>query len=460
MHNGYHHKAAEGCWINDMRNSALPTEEWPSIIIDEETEDSLSACLDLAKNAGYDSLNVFGLLANYSWKTDIAATVPEGRRAKVERIQKAVHDRGMNLLYGMGVYSWGFDEIIANNPGIQGTNPHAMCFSSPESFEWMKKVLDYVLTYNFDGFHLEASDQGRCNCGKCSAYSNFAYFSKINAMCADYIRKRKKDAVLMVNMCGYVPVGSHVDNEEDFQALVNLSEHIDYLIDAGHRGGLYVRGEYRRRAFREFKCALGTSSKCWVYMPQRWEKLRWFLPTVLHSCEFLQKDYQNGARAAEIYMGASINPGVEMTILCIGKLLNDSERDIREIMAEAVEELYVPRKKETAKKLADIFAKAETAYFDNVNPLYIENEYLGEMFLEPVCGIKPGNPIYLRERNDLGENIMFDDGRAAYRDALNEMMEQLDTLENEVGRPEKVRRIRTCIENVLKDIASIENNTA
>jgi hypothetical protein len=457
MSNGYYHKAALGCWINDMRNSALPTEEWPSISIDEETEDSLSACLDLAKNAGYDSLNVFGLLANYSWSADIAGTVPEERRAKVERIRNAVRARGMKLIYGLGVFSWGFDEIIAKNPGIQGTNPHAMCFSSPESFEWMKKVLDYVLAYGFDGFHLEASDQGRCHCEKCSAYSDFVYYSRINAMCADYIRERKKDAVLMVNMCGYVPVGSHVGCEEDFQALVELSGHIDYLIDAGHRG-FYIRGEYRKRAFAEFQCAFGSSSGTWVYMPQRWDKLRWLLPTVLHSCGYLQEDYRRGARAAEIYMGATVNPGVEMTILCCGKLLNDPERDVGSIMREAVEELYAPKNREACEKLVDVFTQAETSYFANVNPLYIERDFLGEMYMEPVCGTSPGNPIYLYERNDLGENIMFAGGRAAYRDALRDMLSRLDALENEVGKPEKVRRIRTCIEHVLSDIASIESN--
>ena len=105
MSKGYQHKAAFGCWINDMRNSALPTEQWPSIIIDEEIENNLFECMDLIKKAGYDSLNVFGLLSNYSWKTDIPATVSDERRVKIERILKAAHERGLKLLDGLGVYS-------------------------------------------------------------------------------------------------------------------------------------------------------------------------------------------------------------------------------------------------------------------------------------------------------------------------------------------------------------------
>jgi sugar/nucleoside kinase (ribokinase family) len=135
--------------------------------------------------------------------------------------------------------------------------------------------------------------------------------------------------------------------------------------DAGHRGGFYVRDEYRSRAFQEFQCAFGSSSKAWVYMPQRWDKLRWFLPTILHSCGFLKEDFRSGARAAEIFMGATLNPGVEMTILCCGKMLNNPERDIPAIMYEAVEELYAPKNRKACEKLVDIFAEAEKAYFSN-----------------------------------------------------------------------------------------------
>lgn len=452
---GYIHRAALGCWVNDMRNSALPTEQWPSIIFDDETEEGLLSCMDLMKKAGFESLNVFGLLSTYSWKINISETISEERRADVSRLLKAAHDRGLKLHNGLGVYSWGFDEIIANNPCVQGTNPHALCYSSPESFEWMKKVLDYVLTFNFDGYHLEASDQGRCHCEKCSAISDVVYYSKINAMCADYIREKKNDAVLLVNMCGYLPWGDSINCEADFQALVDLSSRIDFLIDPGHRG-LYVRGEYRTRACKELKCDFGTSSCTWVYMPQRWDKLRWFLPTVLRSCGFLQEDYHRGARAAELFMGATINPGVEMTILCSGKLMQNPKRNIKSIIRESVNELYEPKNRKTGEKLVDIFIRAELAYFENVNQLYMDKNFLGEIFLEWVLGTVPGTPYYLHERNDLGENVMSLQGMVAYRDALKEILPQLDALENEVGRPEKIQRIKTCIENVITDVASVE----
>ncbi|MCL2517893.1 MAG: hypothetical protein FWF15_04960, partial [Oscillospiraceae bacterium] len=320
-------------------------------------------------------------------------------------------------------------------------------------FEWMKKVLDYVLSFGFDGYHLEASDQGRCRCEKCAEISDMVYYSKINGMCADYIRERKNDALIMVNMCGYLPWGTFVACEEDFQALVDMSSRIDYLIDPGHRC-LYILGEYRERAFKELKCAFGTASCTWVYMPQRWDKLRWFLPTVLRSGGFLQEDYRKGARAAEPYMGATINPSVEMTIMCLGKIMLDSERDIKSIIRESVEELYEPKNMESGDKLTEIFIKAETSYFENVNQLYMEKKYLGEIFLEWVIGTEPGIPYYLHERCDLGENVMYLDGLLAYRETMIWILNQLDEIE--VGKIEKLQRIRTCVENVLKDIKFVE----
>ena len=72
----------------------------------------------------------------------------------------------------------------------------------------MRRVVDYLLeTFDFDGFHLEASDLGRCTCVDCAGESNTAYYSRVNAETASYIRSARAEAVLMVNMCGYLPWG-------------------------------------------------------------------------------------------------------------------------------------------------------------------------------------------------------------------------------------------------------------
>jgi len=459
----YKYRAAFGCWINDMRNSAIPCEDWPSIVIDDKTEEDYLKCVGLARRAGFNSMNIFGFFANYSWSCDVPATIPDERKIKIIRLIEKTRELGLKVYCGLGVYSWGFDEIIAKNPGVRGTNPHAMCYSSPESFEWMKKVLDYVLAYDFDGIHLESSDLGRCSCEKCSEYGDAEYYSIINALCADYLRSEKKDIELMVNMSGYMRFGTHVDSEEDFQALVSLSGHIDYLIDGGHYG-FFVRGEYRRRAFKEFSCAFGSSGKHWVYMPQRWDKLRWFLPTVAYTCGFLREDYRLGARAVEYYMGAVINPGVEMNIYCGGALLLNPERGTNDIMREAVEVLYEPKNSVSRERIENIFNEAEEAYYGNVNQETLRTDWVNELHLEPLFGSGPGKPVYLSDsfvtrydeetKKYIEVELMSREGRARYKAALLAITSKLSGLENETGRPEKIGRIKICVDNALKDVES------
>ncbi|MCL2518857.1 MAG: hypothetical protein FWF15_09875, partial [Oscillospiraceae bacterium] len=72
---GYTHRAAQGCWINDMRNTALPTEQWPSIIFDEESEEGLISTFDLMQKSGYQAINVFGMLIGRSWKVNLEESV-------------------------------------------------------------------------------------------------------------------------------------------------------------------------------------------------------------------------------------------------------------------------------------------------------------------------------------------------------------------------------------------------
>jgi hypothetical protein len=133
----YKHRVQFGAWINDMRNQALPRDNWPAKTLDAETEKDIVDCLELGKRAGYNQIDVFGLFATSAYPTDIrrAFQDPE-RRPRVDRILRAARDRSIKAIYGLGVYSWGFDEIIRNDPAVQGPNKHAMCGSAPESKAW------------------------------------------------------------------------------------------------------------------------------------------------------------------------------------------------------------------------------------------------------------------------------------------------------------------------------------
>ena len=113
----YKHRIAFGCWVNDMRNDPLPLEGWPAPQMDDETVNSVIQALDLQSRWGYNVLDAAGYdsLAK-GWKPDIANSLDKDRIARVKKILKAGHDRGMKMQYVFGTYSWGFNALIAAIP--------------------------------------------------------------------------------------------------------------------------------------------------------------------------------------------------------------------------------------------------------------------------------------------------------------------------------------------------------
>jgi len=457
MTRAYNHRSAFGCWINDMRNKAMPRENWPYGVLDDQTVESIIGCLELQRQAGFNEFCTFGLLVTRDWPVDISSAVSEDRRQKVNTIIKAAHERGIKLLYGLGVYSWGFDEIIKNCLEVRGPNPGAMCGSSPEAWCWMQKVIDYILAeFDVDGFHLEASDQGRCSCPSCAKQGNVEYYSRLNGITAKYIRSKWPDKILMVNMCGYIHLDTKIETA-DMKYLVDLSRHLDYIIDPGHRGQ-FIEEKSRKNFIQSLQCDYGTSGGIWVYPPQRWNRLRWFLPHTIRTGQHLKQLYEDGGRAVEYYMGPTVNPGVEVNIAFGGKLLSDVEKDVEKILAEVVEMLYRPKNSAACVQLVDIFQRAENAYFDHWTPDDIaEVEKLGiPGELHPIVyllGHAPGPAAYLRKP------YMDSGGRTAYKKEMISILNDIRTIESGIAAKTRVTRIKTCIKNTIWDIDSCENKT-
>ena len=71
----FDYRIAYGCWLNDSREKPIVDEDWPSIRIDADTLSSLENTMAFLKMAGYNYLDVFGLITNHSWEDDIASTV-------------------------------------------------------------------------------------------------------------------------------------------------------------------------------------------------------------------------------------------------------------------------------------------------------------------------------------------------------------------------------------------------
>ena len=440
----YTFRVAQGVWINDMRNRALSHRQWPCVDLDRRAMDDLAASFRLQAESGYNCVTLFGLLTASSWSSDIPHTVPPERAAKVRAVLAEAHANGLKVLYGLGGYSWGFDQIIALDPAVRGDNRQAMCGSRPESRQWMKRVIDYLLEeFTFDGFHLEASDQGRCNCARCSSESNTAYYSRLNAETAAVIRGIRPEALLMVNMCGYLPPGQTVPHN-DWEHLQALSRQLDFLIDPGHSEP-FIEPSARREFIRSLDCAFGTSGGTWVYPPQRWQRLRWFIPYTRRTGQHLEELHADGGRAVEYYMGPSRNPGVEVNLAFGGRKLATVEMDNRDALLQVLDELYHPRTSAAVNDLAGVFEEAEEAFFTNYRRrTEASAETLGQIHLTPLAGRQPGPPRYLND-------AMTEAGRADYCRRLGALLPLLDRLEPKCRSRGRIRRMQRCIRAVLTE---------
>lgn len=469
---GFTYRIAYGCWLNDSRTEPIVCEDWPSIIIDEETLSSLDKTMKFVKDAGYEYFDVFGLITNNRWTNDIVSTVDEERRALVRQAIDIIHKHGLKLIYGLGVYSWGFEDIVASNAAVRGTSHQVMCASSPESEKIMQQVVDFVATtFEIDGYHLEAADQGRCHCEKCAKYSDIEYYNRINMLVATYIRENYPDKTLLVNTSGFIRWGD-VFSQEQLEALRPLGEVIDIFIDIGSHG-LFVAEEDRPEFVKNFAAAYGTGNGFWIYPPQRWDRLRWFIPHFQQNIDHLGRLYRDGGRSCELYLSPLVNPGVEFTYLCNGLFLQDPERSLDSIVAEAVERLYAPQNREEGEAIANLFLEGEKLFFDLYNPVRnrtldekhadgVEDVFFwsledpdkaqpGELFLERLFGVGPGFPSYLVQHFDAT-------GREKYRQGIEKLLGQTTKVIAKRTYCKRLSRLKQSLLMVLADIELVNRD--
>ncbi|MFO1021247.1 MAG: hypothetical protein U0903_11195 [Planctomycetales bacterium] len=449
-----------GAWINDVRLEPLPFASWPPEILDDVAEQSLIETMRLQAASGYNMFDVFGLFAAWGWPVDIASAVDRERDARVRRIQKVARELKIKLIYGLGVYSWGFDKIIQHDSAVRGPNVHAMCGSREESWEWQKKVIDFILRYDFDGYHLEASDLGRCTCENCmKAWPVKAtYYNHITAKCADYIRKQAPGKYISAITISWADWNKGF-TEEDKQNLIALSSKVDSILDQGHHG-LYVKEPDRIGFVEKLHCKFGTSGGFWVYPPFRCHRERWFLPYTRKTGKHIQQLYADGGRTVLFYQGPITNPGVEANMAFGGKIMSDVTRDVGDVLAETLEELYRPKSGEAHKMLIETFQLAEQSYFSNMN-YDADGVHLkglaayagpGELHIGFGIGLASGTsaiPVYLYEPN------LNDEGRKAYAKGLETCLENVCKIEHQVQATERMRRLKSSIYHALDDVMNI-----
>jgi hypothetical protein len=355
----------------------------------------------------------------------------------------------MKMSLGFGTYSWGYDKIIAADPSVRGKNAdgsphaHAMCDANPKSFQYVTKILDFVLNqFDFGAVHLESCDLGCCMCKDCvGKYGFVGYNARINQKTADYIRQHWPNKLVYVITISWLQGHQHF-NEEEKSHLIELSKHVDCIFDQGHTG--YQLDPAQRREFLpKLHCAYGTSSTMWLYPDQRFDRASYFLPYVKRSIEGIKCEFADGVRACLYYQGPVSNAGTEIQIAAGGRAMNDISKSAEEILADAIEPYYKPKSAAAHQKLVEIFLRAEEAYFGNwpdqtdlFKKLY--GFVPGEFKLwQGLWGKSPGPASYLLEP------MLAAKGRATYKAGLESILADLPALRdqcNDNGRIDNIER--------------------
>ncbi len=439
---GFKYRTVLGCWINDIA-SVPRIEQWPSIEIDDVLEQDFINLFDTLKEVRLNSVILCGLLASRKWEPDFKKTVSTQREKAVKRILSEARKRGIKVLYGLGLYSWGFEKVIEEDPDVRGSNPLVMCGSKEASHSKMEELIDYLIsTFSFDGFHFESADQGRCECRECQKKGDSLYHMELNERMAKYVRSRWPEKIIEV----YCPIG--YKPKEDWLLWSEASKHFDFMIDDWNRAQRFGF-ESRKEIVSAWRCAYGTRSGTWVYPPQRWEKLRWFIPIIESRAVHYRKLAEDGGQAVMIQGAPLVNPGEEATLRCSGKLALDPFRSVKSVLCETIEEMFAPKTSGITEELADIFWSAEKAYF--ASALFYPDG--GEIHLEPLCGKITGPPIYLQAH-------MYSHNIQEYEAAIIDIKSRFSKIEKEVNDRDRANRLTKCLDAVLDDIHTIRSENS
>lgn len=423
-------------WITDLATAPEPDAEWPSMRLDASLLRDYRQTFRLMKEWGLRELCVWGLYVSRAWPVEVERAASAERGKLVERLIDEAHDYGIRVISGLGVYSWGFDEILKANPGLMKGNRHAMCGSEEASWEWMRRVIDYVFTrFPIDGVSMQSADQGRCSCERCARLSETEYHAGLNIRCADYIRAKYPRKLVAVS--GW---GMRFHEPASLPALVELSRRIDYLIDVRDSSPQRDRG-WRRRLIESLECAFGTLGGPQVEPPQHWARDRWFLPTIRSVGDHLMELHAEGGRACEWFYHILANPGDEVSTWVAAKVLAEPGVTWRKHLETTLERLYKVTKVDHRDALAEAFLAAEEAYLRHIG------NFCGTISLEPLVSNKPGEPVYLTKRLNAGQ-------RAQYGKDLLAARRQFERLLAEVPEKRRMRLILRAIDNVLRDVGT------
>ncbi len=431
---GFRHRGYLG-WITDLASEPDTHAHWPSMRLDERLLNDYRQSFDLMSKLGFNEISIWGLYVSSAWPTDLKSCITPERDRMVRALIDAAHGKNIKVLSGLGVYSWGFEEIIKANPKLARTGPLTMCASEPEAWKWMQKVIDFVFTqFPIDGVSMQSADQGRCRCPECKAYSDAEYHAELTSRVGRYIRDSRRGKVVGVN-CWGLPLG----DSASFESLRKTSRMVDYIIDA--RGtSKWDDKSSRRELIATLGCDFGTIGGPQVEPPQHWPRDRWFMPTLRHTGEHLASLHADGGRACEYFFHILANPGDEISMRLAGRVLKEPQVSWEKHLRIAVKDMFEVDDAQVCETLSQLLLRAEEAYFKHLPP-----DISGTISLEPLVSNKPGPPIYLTERLKPAQ-------REEYAKELEAISPEFEEFASRVRQSDKVRKIVTCIRNVLADL--------
>jgi hypothetical protein len=431
----FEHRSYLG-WITDLASRPHPTTPWPAINLEEWLLEDYAQTFATMQRIGLNEIVIWGLFVAGAWPTAVETAVDEGRAQRLRQLLDVAHAHGIKVLSGLGVFSWGFQEIIADYPQLSRGNPRAMCASNPDAWLWQERVVDFALGWDLDGVSMQSADQGRCPCYECAQLGDVEYHARLNSRTADYVKNIRPDAIVGVNSWGMT-----FADPANLPHLVELGRHVDYIVDA-HDTARKAGEEYRRRLIAAVPCAWGTIGGWAVEPPQHWARDRWFLPCIANVVPHVDRLRADGGRACELFFRIAANPGDELSLLVCGRLLGDDYSDWRRVLTEAVHATYRPATERAATGLADVFLRAEAAYFDNATGL----NRIGTISLEPLKSDQAGEPIYLMDH-------MTPPALDRYVSEMRQAQDAARGLVGMVGDRDRVEMIVRCIDGVLHDAA-------
>jgi len=425
-------------WIRDLASEPVPNEAWPSIRWDDQLLADQVRFLDVQAELGIEYNLAWGLFVGRSWPAPLKNVVDDARAARLHAFVDAAHARGVKVLAGTGIYSWGFDEIIAQVPGVSAGPRQVMCGASPTAWDWQRRVLDFVMdpAWGLDGLSMQSADLGRCECEKCRRLSQAEYHAALLIRCAEYVRAGRPDWVV-----GQASWGMRVENAEELPHVRRISKAVDYMVEVEERS---ARSPDRDRAslVRELACAFGSVGGVFVEPPMHWDRLRWFVPCGLSSARALKRLYDDGGRACEYFYRPFANPGEEVSWRTGARILSSPQVSAEAALAEALAAVYGVSGSELA-ALSDWYARAEEAYFSRSSFRLGD----GSLSLEPLIWSEnpaaAGPPVYLLNR-------MTPAARADYARVLERLRAELEAMK--ISDDRSKRNTLLCIAGTLRDI--------